>query len=79
MEIQDITELFDRVLHQAGSIDMAEAEFKKMIGEDEHLHQLYREWCHEVGNTERMGFRDFCEEYLDNQESVWDSLDNDYD
>ena len=66
-------------IRQAGSIDMAEAELKKMVGEDDELHKLYRQWCHEVGSSERRGFLDFCEEYLDNQESIWDTLDNDYD
>lgn len=79
MEKQDITEVFHRVIQQTGSIDMAEAEFKKMIGEDDNLHRLYRQWCHEVGSSERMGFFDFCEEFLDKQDSIWDSLDNDYD
>mgnify|MGYP000032951001 FL=1 len=79
MDFQDITEVFHQVIQQAGSIDMAEAEFKKMVGEDDELHKLYRQWCHEVGSSERRGFLDFCEEYLDNQESIWDTLDNDYD
>lgn len=79
MDYQDITNLFQQVIQQAGSIDMAEAEFKKMTGEDENLHMLYRRWCHEVGSSERRGFLDYCEEYLDNQDSIWDTLDNDYD
>ena len=57
---------------------MAEAEFKKMIGEDEELHRRYREYCLEVGSTERNGFLDFADEYMDSRESIWDSL-NDYD
>ena len=28
------------------------------------------------GSTERYGFTDFCKEYLESQESVWDSLNN---
>lgn len=79
MDYDDITEVFRDVIRQTGSIDMAEAEFKKMIGEDPDLHKLYRQWCHEVGSTERRGFFDFCDEYMDNQDSVWDTLDNDYD
>lgn len=79
MENQDITELFVDIIHQAGSIDVAEAEFKKRVGEDEELHRLYRQWCQEVGSSERRGFFDFCDEYLDNQDSIWDSFDNDYD
>ncbi|MDE6282608.1 MAG: hypothetical protein K2L97_01305 [Muribaculaceae bacterium] len=79
MDNNDITELFRQVISQAGSIDVAESEFKKMIGEDDDLHKAYRQWCHEVGSSERNGFLDYCEEYLDNQESIWDTLDNDYD
>lgn len=79
MENDDITDLFLEIIDQAGSIDMAESEFKKMIGEDEDLRKRYREWCHEVGSSERNGFLDFCEEYLDRQDSIWDSLDNDFD
>lgn len=67
------------IIGQAGSIDMAEAEFKKRIGEDEQLRRLYRDWCHEVGSSERNGFLDFCDEYLDSREEMWDSLDNDFD
>ncbi len=45
--MEDITGLFIQILNQAGSTDMAEAEFKKMIGSDDELHKQYREWCHE--------------------------------
>ena len=74
MRDDDITLLFIEILQQAGSVDMAESEFKKLIGEDDELHMQYREWCHEVGNTERNGFIDFCDEYLRDQDSVWDNL-----
>lgn len=76
--MNDITEIFIDILTQAGSVDVAESEFKMMIGEDEELHSRYREWCHEIGNTERRGFIDFCEEYLSERDSVWDHL-SDYD
>jgi len=72
--MEDITQLFIEILHQADSVDVAESEFKKMIGEDEELHHRYREWCHEVGSSERKGFLDFCDEYLADRESVWDNL-----
>ena len=79
MEFDDIIELFHNIIHQTGSIDMAEDEFKKMISEDDDLHKRYRQWCHEVGSSERNGFLDFCDEFLADQDSKWDSLDNDYD
>lgn len=79
MENKDITDLFVEIIRQAGSIDVAESDFKKRIGEDDELRKEYRQWCHEVGSSERRGFLDFCDEYLDNMDSVWDSLDNDFD
>ncbi len=74
----DITEYFNSLISQTGSIDMAEAEFKRAIAEDNGLHTIYREWCHENGSSERNGFLDFCDEYMESQDSKWDSL-NDYD
>lgn len=74
----DITQFFDQVLQQAGSIDIAEADFKRTIAHDRELHALYREWCHENGSSERNGFLDYCEEYMESQDSKWDSL-SDYD
>lgn len=74
----DITEIFHNVLSQFGSVDIAEAEFKKMIHEDPELKQAYRDWCHEVGSSEKNGFFDYCDEYMDSQDSIWDTL-NDYD
>ena len=74
----DITEYFNSLISQTGSIDMAEAEFKRAIAEDNELHTIYREWCHENGSSERNGFLDFCDEYRESQDSKWDSL-NDYD
>ena len=53
---------------------MAEAEFKRAIADDAELHALYREWCHENGSSERNGFLDYCDEYMESQDSKWDSL-----
>ena len=50
-----------------------------MIGADDELHRQYREWCQETGSSERMGFIDFCEEYLSERDEAWDSLNNDFD
>lgn len=76
--MEHITEYFNDILKQYGSIDIAEAEFKKQIHEDNELRNLYREWCHEVGSTEKNGFMDYCEEYLASQDSIWDNLKDEY-
>lgn len=73
-----IVPLIENILSQAPMLDDAEAEFKRMIGEDPDLRRAYRDWCHEMGYTERNGFRDYCQEYLDGQNEIWDYL-TDYD
>ncbi len=74
----DITEVFNHYLDQYDSIDIAEAEFKKNLHEDSQLRDEYREWCHYIGSSEKSGFIDYAEEYVENQNDVWNSL-NDFD
>ena len=73
-----ITDIFDDMLRQYGSADIAESEFKKLLHEDSEVKALYKEWCHEVGSSEKRGFQDYCEEYFDSQDSIWDSLKDEY-
>lgn len=74
----DIMEVFHSVVSQCRSVDIAESDFKKLIYEDRDLHSAYKEWCHENGYTEKIGFVEYCNEYLDEEESIWDALSNDY-
>lgn len=76
--MDDITDFFKSLIQQHRSIDIAEAEFKRMIADDDELHEEYRQWCTENGSSEKQGFFDFCEEYMESQDSIWESL-NDYD
>ena len=76
--MNDITHLFNSLLQQYDSIDIANSEFKKLLHEDEALKEEYSEWCHAVGSTEKKGFLDYCEEYISSQNSIRDSL-QDYD
>lgn len=75
---RDITEYFKTLIEDSSGIDVAESEFKRMLADDPELRASYREWCQENGHSQRRGFSDFAEEYLENRESVWDAL-NDYD
>ena len=77
--MEDITDFFNEMLRQYGSVDIAEAEFKKQLHENAELHEQYHEWCHEVGSSEKNGFMDYCEEYLESQDSIWDNLKDEYD
>lgn len=76
--MEDITEYFISLLHQHQSVDIAEAEFKRAIAADDAFRAEYRRWCHQVGDSEKNGFVNFCREYLEERNEVWESL-NDYD
>ena len=76
--MEHITDFFNEMLRQYGSIDIAEAEFKKLVHEDPELLERYRGWCQEVGSSEKKGFLDYCEEYLESQDSIWDNLKDEY-
>lgn len=73
-----ITDIFINYINQFGSPDLAEFEFKKAIHADAELHELYSQWCDEVGSSEKNGFFDFCDDYLEEQNDVWENL-NDFD
>lgn len=75
---EEITDIFNRYIEENKSVDIAESAFKRDLNEYPELREAYREWCHEVGSSEKRGFADYCEEYLDRQDEVWDSL-NDFD
>ncbi len=74
----DFNNLIENIIHQSGAVDIAEAEFKRMLADDSDLRSEYRDWCDEMGYSERTGFSDYAEEYISNREEKWDSL-TDYD
>lgn len=74
----DITEYFIYIIEQSPSYDIAEAEFKRSLADDSELRAAYSRWCHEVGSSEKCGFMDFCQEYRDDRNEIWNSL-SDYD
>ena len=52
--------------------------FKRMLADDNDLRHEYKDWCEDMGYSERSGFSDYAEEYISNCEEKWDSL-TDYD
>ncbi|MDE6276762.1 MAG: hypothetical protein K2M06_01490 [Muribaculaceae bacterium] len=76
--MNELTDYFLDLLHQSGSIEMAEADFRQALVDDPELRRKYKEYCHETGTSEKHGFRDFCEEYVTESNDVWQHL-NDYD
>ena len=76
--MEDITQFFAQLIEQSKSIDIAEAEFKRLLAEDQDLQNEYSEWCQSMDYSERHGFREYCEEYMESQDNIWDHL-RDYD
>ena len=76
--MEHITDFFNEMLQQYGSIDIAEAEFKKLVHENPELRERYREWCLELGISEKKVFLDYCDEYFESQDSIWDNLKDEY-
>lgn len=73
----DIIEIFENIIADARSIDMAESEFKRAICDDPELRAAYRKWCQENDTTEKYGFVDWCQERFDEEERLWDTLSED--
>lgn len=76
--MEDLHELFLTIIKQSDSLDIAESEFRRQMVDDPDLRRAYREYCRENHTSERRGFLDFCEQYLDDQAEVWNTL-NDFD
>ncbi len=76
--MKDIVDFFTELIEQSKSLDIAEAEFKRMLHDDCQLKEAYSEWCQQEGTTERRGFREFCEQYMESQDDIWNQL-RDYD
>lgn len=72
--MSDIPTMISQLLADLGSIDIAESEFKRQISDEASLKSQYKEWCEEMDYRERTAFRDYCHEYLDNNESAFDTL-----
>lgn len=76
--MEELKDLFQDILNQSGSMDMAESDFRQRMVDDPELRKKYKEYCHEIGTSEKNGFREFCEEYISESNSVWQNL-SDYD
>lgn len=78
MKEQPMEDIFLEILKNARSVDMAEADFRNRLIDDPELKARYKEYCREQGTSEKNGFRDFCLDYIAEEDSIWDEL-NDYD
>lgn len=79
MEDDDqLTAYIIQLIEEHHGTDLAEAEFKRFLADDQEMRNDYRDWCDEHGYTMRNGFRDFADEYTSSRDAIWESLE-DYD
>lgn len=71
----DIESFMSQLLETHRRVDIAEAEFRRMLGDDDDLMSSYREWCDDQGTNVRYGFGEFAETYFEENTRIWDTLD----
>ena len=71
--IMKITDVFDFYLSQFADIHMAEDNFRDELEGDPELRQQYKDWCDEMGYSERIGFRCYNINRAE-AESIWDEI-----
>lgn len=74
--MDEITEIFLAIINQSPSIDIAESEFRRRLIDEPELRKQYKSYCEDEGVSERRGFLEFCENYIESQNEMWNSLDD---
>lgn len=74
--MDNITDIFVHILEQSPRMDIAQAEFARLLVDDIELRRAYRSYCRENGVSERDGFSEFCEEYYAEKGGIWDVLED---
>ena len=62
--MEDITELFNSIIEEAPSLDIAESEFKQSLIDNPELRKAYREYCREQGLVGKKRFSRLCRAVL---------------
>lgn len=74
----DIALYLENLITESQSVDIAISEFKRNMADDDGLKEAYREWCEAQGYSERTGYKEYIEEFIENRNERWNSL-NEYD
>ncbi|MEG1617198.1 MAG: hypothetical protein RR202_12175 [Bacteroidales bacterium] len=69
----EITEVFEIHFQNYGEIELAEESFRESMKDNAPLKSQYRDWCDDMGYTDRKGFRSYFINKNDS-ESIWDSI-----
>ena len=71
--MNDISEILRALLDKHSNTAALDEEFHDMLRDDEQLKSDYATWCDEHGYKKSNGYRDFVNEIVESQDSVWDN------
>ncbi len=69
-----ITEFFESLIKQYREFEPSLEAFKRTLEEDITLQDEYTEWCDAMGYSEKKGFEEFYNDYIEHSNSIWDSI-----
>ena len=71
--MNDISDLLRTLLDRHSNTEELDRAFKRMLNSDEQLRDDYRQWCDDMGYSIASGYRDFINEIVESQDSIWDT------
>lgn len=74
MEYFDLEEVLVDIIKKYLEIDEAETQFNALLDADETLRDDFAEWCISKGYNERKAFTIFYQEYINREDTIWDSI-----
>jgi len=71
--MNEISDILRELLDRYSNTPELDAEFERMQREDEDFAKEYAIWCEESGYAVKDGYRDFINEIIESQDSIWDN------
>lgn len=71
--MNDISDILRTLLDRYSNTQDLDEEFRRMLQADDDFAADYRTWCREHGYRTATGYRDFINEIVESQDSIWDN------
>lgn len=70
----NLTDFVAQLIASSARLDLAEAEFKRQLADDQDLRHAYKAYCEENGHSLRNGFTALADEIYAGRDEVWETL-----
>ena len=71
--MNDISDLLRELLDRFSNTSELDREFRRMLRDDPSLKDDYDVWCDDRGYKPATGYRDYIDEIVESQDSIWDT------